>query len=105
MSIEEKLTEAKGYVSRRWCKGALTKPGGSMCSLGALNKAFSGKAYILGMESNEQCQAEDLIQQSMRRVLGSTNSLVTMNDHPNTTKEQVVQSFEKAIARAGELGI
>jgi hypothetical protein len=100
MTTKEMLTEARSLIKKGWTQGSFAKDVNgnevdpkssqavSWCSLGA-------------MEAACYCPRDSRlpILDILRRAAG-TCVISDWNDHPNTTKEEILAAFDKAIELA-----
>jgi hypothetical protein len=85
------LLDAQEIIERGWCQHALEADGG-VCAIGAINKALTGNAHIMG----EHGPYGALID-----AIGSV-SIADWNNAPKRTKDEVIEAFGRAaeLARA-----
>jgi hypothetical protein len=95
-TAKEILSAARTLIKEMWCKGVYVRsdPFGNVigvCSVGALEEA----AERLGVADYDTArESVELIEDAV----GPYGSIETWNDNPNTTKEEVLATFDKVIA-------
>ncbi len=97
MKDSETLWAARDLIEAGWCKHALRNIHGDVCLAGAV-------AEVTGVYSLKTRVLRHLLE----TLTGSTAGhryLVSFNDHPNTTKQDVLDLFEKTAIRLEESGL
>lgn len=96
-TIADDLRAARALVERGWFKGWLTD-GQRVCAVGALNIACNGSAAGIPLDDWERRDAAAAL---LRQHL--TQEIAYFNDDPETTKQDVLNLFDKALADLGAL--
>lgn len=88
--VADVLREARGLIAKHgWCRNVYKNAFGEMCAAGAIRCA-SGDSKVKFEARGFLCAA----------INGA--SITQWNDRPRRTKEQVLEAFDRAIARAAE---
>ena len=100
MKPSEFIREAMEYVSLGWTQGTLRDLDGSVCMLGGLCEVSQMK----DVENEAQLfnTAFKILHKTVKE-LGFT-TVPQMNDHPDTTQQDVLIAMEKAAIKLEELG-
>jgi len=102
MSVIDDLKAARDEVEKGWCKFALEDKEGNVCVLGAIQRAIDWNAFHTTVPNGHRLfVAID----ALARVLPefAKGSVVVYNNHSSTTKEDVLNLFDKALADLGGL--
>lgn len=108
MSASEVLGQARDIVANGWCKGALNDHRGNHCALGALYAAEAKDVFEPSILSGDARVAFGAIS-DIAEELGYTfdwghGNIVAFNNAPETTHQDVLNLFDKAIAGLEERG-
>lgn len=103
-TIKETLTRAKELINEKgWAKGAYQDSDGCLCALGAVRAAShpEGHVYELSSLSDEQYELMWESASHLAKFVPILGALVhEFNDHPDVTKEDVLDLFDRAIEAA-----
>lgn len=111
------LKRARKLIKKSWCKEQLIGPDGTCCALGAVCIAsdltyadhYGGKDGYEFLKNNGQRDAVKLLATSVPRYhkIGSSTdpnraqySVMSLNDDPETVLGDMLDVFDKAIAKA-----
>lgn len=113
MSIEQHterasdiLAVARGHIATGWCQGALERDG-AVCALGALHMASYGDPYeVVSHENPGYLTAHSTAYMTLTKLAREFGylSVSVYNNAPETTHQDVINWFDKAIAQAQEMG-
>lgn len=114
------LKKAREKISKRWAKGSLLKPGGSVCMIGALGmtlaeeelipketktqKAANGSGDSWYQNDRVKCLAA-LLSSNLPSIYKRTggnrpvDEIVGFNDDDKTAKDEILAVFDKTIAQ------
>jgi hypothetical protein len=94
MDTIDKLIAARAEVEKGWCRYHLVN-GGNVCAIGALYRAAGAD---FAMPSPDDLETVKALRRSLQAALGTGQLVPAFNDHPSTTKADVIQLFDRAIA-------
>lgn len=102
MSVVEDLRNAKRELLRRgWTQGILESGDGRVCAVGAINRATDSCKMDARTHAVQQQLTVYLDADCFKTELVP---LAAFNDRPDTTMQDVVNLFDKALADLGGLG-
>ena len=99
------LEDAKTFIENGWTKGDYTDGEGCYCAIGACRMAASGSTSVVSLwaeDGQESTPYERAIQRLTDVLPGAYGSIPTFNDAPETTLEDVLALFDRAIANEDE---
>jgi len=112
--VSKVLKNAKATLQRvGWVKGVFVRPDGRLCSLGAIKTVLYGDAYgniVLGTSHTERVasvqvltEQDYLYDRAADAICKETlhDNVADWNDSEETTYENVMDTFDAAIARCG----
>lgn len=90
MSVKEALQKGRARVEAGWCKFDYQGPNNTFCALGAIG-------------SSDISDALPTVKGALHEALPCGHRLISsFNDDPETTKDDVLALFDRAIARCEE---
>jgi hypothetical protein len=107
MTPEEILTKAQEHIQNGWGKGSYEDVNGNVCSMGAIYKAAGMLDEKGGVKDLPMASVTYAIQALTNVVMDEvpgTSCVVVFNDYANTTQEDVLLMFKKAVEKARETG-
>lgn len=97
-TTQETLLLAKQLVIGGWCKGKLKDEDGRVCILGALsNERNTFGCYVVG-----NLRAYDAVDAAQQKLFPEFTDMVMFNNHPATTKADVLAVLDEAILSTSE---
>ncbi len=99
MEPKEVLEKAKSILERGWCQNQNKDYAGNYCMLGAMRK-------VDGL-LHSRCGPRNFVLRAIAKVTKkgiNDTYIVTYNDAPKRTKEQVLKVMDLAIEMAGKSG-
>jgi len=99
----EILSDARGRLDRGWCQGTSADEHGNLCAMAAVSAAVL-YAKQLGVETHTVFpHPSDALSEKVKEF-GSYETVVQFNDDPRTSKQDVLNLFDKAILGLQEKG-
>src|SRR4051794_29615462 len=96
MDTIDKLIAARAEVERGWCKYYLTNHAtGNVCAVGALYRAAGED---VSAPSGGGLKTVKALRRILQDALGPARLVTCFNDHPSTTKADVIALYDRAIA-------
>lgn len=102
MKASEILQDARDRVANGWCQGRCRDQFGGVCAAIAVREA-ERHAAVMGTNQHHLSVYTALTQQLGE--FGYYDSIFQFNDHPATTKQDVLNLFDKAILSLQEKGL
>ena len=114
MSVVDDLKAARAEVEKGWCKRTFGDSEGNVCTRGAVNTAVSGDPFALYAAVVEPATMDDWWErqaaacEQLRKhippaAVTGLEPIAEFNDAPTTTKQDVLNLFDKALADLGGL--
>jgi hypothetical protein len=94
-TIADDLKAARALIEKGWCKDAL-RLGNTYCAIGALSKVTEGDVYACTSRG-------DAAYHAVRKMLPAGVDIADFNNAPETTRQDVLNLFDKALAELGAL--
>lgn len=94
------LIKAKAKIEAGWLQGDLTDEAGNVSALGAVHFAMAGTVYPINVAlvgSKRFSTATKILMKALEHKTKFRRTLYAWNDHPKTTKEEVLGVFDCAI--------
>lgn len=103
MSVIEDLKTAMATIDKGWYQGGLVGAEG-VCAVGALNMACAGSPVPWGdVDWARRDESYKALKSHLPKDFQG-REIAYFNDHPGTTKQDVLNLFEKTLADLGGLG-
>ena len=101
MTTKELLIAARALIAEpnNWCQGFTAVRNGehvSYCMAGAVSRVCADES------TSKATETLDALSEAVNNTNGRFHSIVGFNDHKETTHEQILAIFDKAIAEAGQ---
>lgn len=105
MSVVEDLKAARAIVAKGWHKGGITDGKGNYCAVGAMNMVLHGTAAWAWVDDGGFRRRRDQMMDAVNAQIPSHLVIADYNDARSTTKQDVLDVFDKAIANLGGVGM
>lgn len=102
MKTSKILSDARGRLDRGWCQRVGADEHGNLCAVAAVGVAESA-AIGLGVSPTIPYPVDALYEKL--KEFGSYQTLVEFNDDPHTSKQDVLNLFDKTILGLQEKGL
>lgn len=92
------FVEAKRLIEEKgWYQGASHGPDGSLCATGALDRICIDAVFMMRVDEIRGIADRIAAEQYPDRIVGRyPYPIINVNDHPDTTQEDIFRIFEKA---------
>lgn len=109
MKPSEHLAAARDEIVKGWTKGTIERSNGSVCSVGAIARVAKQQQTETLDDFIENCTTGEEAAESLRKKIREMTGkdfigIEHYNDDPDTTQEDVLAAFDKAIAALEERG-
>lgn len=101
MSVIEDLKAARQHVERGWMQGKLTDYNGNVCAMGAVSIAAGMRIGSMVSHTMEWDRHQAQYEALMKQIPEGFFDVAAFNDDPATTKQDVLNLFDKALAELG----
>lgn len=98
MKVSEFLAQARDELFKGWTKGAYQNTQGQVCAIGAIERVA-----LSTMEIEAAAKAQQAINEKALEVYGM-DIVQSVNDDRSTTKQDVLDLFDKSIIGLEERG-
>ena len=99
MKVSEVLTEARAEVEKGWYQGGYEDGYGGVCALGAIRRVVAKTIHPFLCYQD----AHFPLAEKLQEIYGF-DSISQFNDEPTTTKQDVLDLFDKTIIGLEEVG-
>jgi hypothetical protein len=107
--LADTIKTARGIIEKGWCKGTYTDQEGNFCTYGAVFQAegvtwhtMTGIQGVYPVISPHAAVEANHYLRDLVQKMGYKD-VPTFNDDPNTTHQDVLNFFDKALAELGAL--
>lgn len=99
------LTAARAEVEKGWRKNGFEDGAGNVCAVGAINRVTFGCAAlgIIPRGAPQRLSRRNVAYDALRAKVPSDISVPEYNDDPATTRQEILNLFDKALADLGGL--
>ncbi len=103
MSVVEDLKTAKGHVANGWHQGSLSDRNGNVCAMGAIALAVGVELDLEDVGEVDWARHTAAHMELRKHLPISFESVPDFNDDIETTHQDVLNLFDKALADLGGL--
>lgn len=104
MKASEHLGAARDEIDKGWTRGTLQDHLGNVCAVGAISRV-AAQANPQGLDAFvETCAAGNAAAAALDKVVQELGGNTIMEFNDTSTKEDVLNAFDKAIAQLEERG-